>query len=91
MLRAQFAAPQHTLTARLLAQAAGYKNFNGANLQYGKIGIMLREALNYWSDDGIASSVLSDFLAPSRANGGEWLFVLHKEVIQALHELGWFS
>lgn len=91
MLRAQYTAPDHALTARELANAAGYKNFNGANLQYGKIGNMLREALNYWSDDGQASYVLSYFLAPDRANEEEWLIVMHKEVAQALRELKWFD
>ncbi len=65
------------------------KNFQGANLQYGRLGNMLREALNYWNDDGQASYVLSSFLGPVRANKEEWLFIMHKEVVQALRELKW--
>lgn len=90
MLRAQFWAPEHTLTARELANSAGYKNFNAANLQYGKIGNMLREVLNYWDDSGQASYVLSWFLRPNDASK-EWSIVMHKEVAQALQELNWFG
>ncbi|MFN8400070.1 MAG: hypothetical protein U0X74_08645 [Anaerolineales bacterium] len=86
MLKAQYSAPRHTLTATQLANAAGYKNFKGANLQYGIIGTMLREALNYWDDDGQASYVLSYFEKPDEE---EWLIVMHKEVAQALRELKW--
>lgn len=90
MLRAQFLELQHTLTARQLANSAGYKNFNAANLQYGKIGNMLREALNYWDDSREASYVLSWLLRPNDP-GKEWSIVMHKEVAQALRELNWFG
>ena len=90
MLKAQYDALGHTLTARELASAAGYKNFNAANLQYGKIGNMLREVLNYWDNSGQASYVLSWFLQPNDA-GKEWSIVMHKEVSQALQELNWFG
>lgn len=89
MLGAQFLAPEHTLTARQLSIAAGYKNFNAANLQNGKIGNMLREALNYWDDGGQASYVLSWFLRPKV--GEECPIIMHKEVAQALQELNWFG
>lgn len=90
MLRAQFLAPKHTLTARQLANSAGYKNFNAANLQYGKIGNLLRKGLNYWDDSGQISYVLSWFLRPDDV-ANEWSMVMHKEVTQALQELRWFS
>ena len=90
MLRLQYTSPGHTSTSTQLANAAGYKNFKGANLQYGRIGTMLREALNFWGD-GQASYVLSYFRVPDRANKGEWSFIMHEEVAQALSELKWFS
>jgi hypothetical protein len=90
MLKAQYDTPGHVLTARELAGAAGYKNFNAANLQYGKIGNMLRDVLNYWDDSGQASYVLSWFLRPNDV-GKEWSIVMHKEVAQALRELNWFG
>jgi hypothetical protein len=91
MLRAQYLAPDHTITATDLADAAGYKNFRGANLQYGKIGTMLREVLDYWDDSTQSSYVLSLFYAPGAVGNSDWLFVMHDEVAQALKELGWFK
>jgi hypothetical protein len=45
MLRAHFLAPGCELTASKLAREAGYKNYRGTNLRYGKLGTLLREAL----------------------------------------------
>ena len=90
-IKMRFYKYKHTLTARQLANAAGYKGFQGTNLQYGKIGTKLRKVLNYWGDGGQMSYVLSSFLGPIRANKEEWSFIMHKEVAQALRELKWFS
>jgi hypothetical protein len=55
MLEAHLNAPDHSITATELAEAAGYENYNAANLHYGKLGQMLAEQLNYnppQRDDG---------------------------------------
>ncbi len=78
-----------TITARELAAAAGYKNFNGANLQYGNLGKRLREALQFHGD-GQESFVLSMFYIPTEQHP-EWRFVMHPPVIEALRQLGWFE
>jgi hypothetical protein len=62
-----------------------------ANLQYGRMGILLRTILGYWDDGGVASYVLSRFTPPGAAGNPEWLCVMHDEVAQALRELGWFD
>src|SRR6266511_1276707 len=90
MLRAQYLAPQHTLTATELASAAGYRSFRGTNLQYGKMSVLLRDVLGYWGDGAAASYVFSLFNPPGAVGNPEWLFVMHDEVVQALSELGWF-
>ncbi len=89
MLRAQFLAPDHTLTATELAKAAGYKNFRGTNLQYGLLGAELRHILGY-QGDGQESYILSSFYPPETEDE-DWLFIMHPNVVQALDELGWFD
>jgi hypothetical protein len=90
MLRAQYLAPERALTASELAIAAQYRSYHGANLQYGRMSLLLRHALGYW-EDGVASSVLSWFIPPGAAGNPEWLCVMHEAVAQALTELGWFD
>ena len=91
MLRAQYHAPERTLTASDLAVAARYRSYHGANLQYGRMSLLLRHVLGYWEDDGVASYALSWFIPPGRAGNPEWLCVMHDEVAQALTGLGWFE
>lgn len=38
MLKAHLHAPNHLISATKLAEAAGYENYNAANLQYGLVG-----------------------------------------------------
>lgn len=47
MLDAHLNAPDFCITATQLAEAAGYENYNAANLHYGKLGQTLAEELNY--------------------------------------------
>jgi hypothetical protein len=89
MLRAQYLAPDRTMTATELAVAAGYRSYRGTNLQYGKMGQLVRDVLGY-DAEGAASYVLSLFCPPHSVGNPEWLFVMHEKVAQALHELGWF-
>src|SRR4051812_37330778 len=89
MLRAQYLAPDRTMTATELATVAGYRSYRGTNLQYGKMGQLLREVLDY-NEVGAASYVLSLFYPPQSMGNPEWLFVMHDKVARALKELGWF-
>ena len=43
MLQAHYHAPDQTITATQLAEAAGYASYRGANLQYGNIGKVILE------------------------------------------------
>lgn len=47
MLEAHLRAPDFCITATQLAEAAGYENFNAANLHYGKLAADLAYELNY--------------------------------------------
>jgi hypothetical protein len=47
MLDAHLAAPDYSITATQLAEAAGFENYNAANLHYGKLGEMLSRELGW--------------------------------------------
>ena len=91
MLRAHFLAPNHTITATDLADAAGYKSWQGANLQYGLLGKKLRQILEYFDTYGQESYILAHFYAPGTRGNTDWLFVMHPNVVEALRELRWFT
>ncbi len=57
MLRAHLAAPDYLLSATKLAEAAGYAGYEGANLHYGKLGLL------------VATEI--DFTPPRRDDGSE--------------------
>lgn len=88
MLDYLYNAPNHTMTATELADAVGYKNFRGTNLQIGKLGYKLREALDYWDEGGQVSYVIAYFIPPGAQGNTDWLFVMHEEVAQAIKEIG---
>lgn len=95
MLKAQYAAEKQAITATLLADAAGYANYNAANLQYGTLAKLIAGYLAY--------------LPPKRANGermwwctlsngndasaetidGHFEFVMRPELAAALEDLRW--
>jgi hypothetical protein len=79
MLRAHYRATNHSITATDLAKAAGYKSFQTANLQYGKLGRKLRDVMEYTAE-GQASYVLASFLPPNAEGNTEWLLIMHAEV-----------
>jgi hypothetical protein len=91
MLRAHFLAPNHTITATELADAAGYKSWQGANLQYGLLGKKLRHILAYFDTYGQESYILAHFYAPGTRGNTDWLFVMHANVAEALRALDWFG
>ncbi len=91
MLRAHYLAPNHTITSTDLADAAGYKGWQGANLQYGLLGKKLRDILNYFDAYGQESYVLAEFYQPGTRGNIDWLWVMHANVVEALRALGWFD
>jgi hypothetical protein len=91
MLRAHYLAPNHTITSTELADAAGYKGWQGANLQYGLLGKKLRDILNYFDNYGQESYVIAQFYEPGSRGNTDWLWGMHPNVIEALHSLGWFD
>lgn len=47
MLKAQYRAPNSTITATQLADAVNFPNYNSANLQYGTLACNIADALGY--------------------------------------------
>ena len=47
MLKAHLAAPDHRLSATRLAEAAGYSGYEGANLHYGRLGLLIATEINF--------------------------------------------
>lgn len=47
LLKAQYAAENHTSTATRMAEAVGYENYNAANLQYGTMAKIIADAMGY--------------------------------------------
>lgn len=93
ILRAQFLAPNHTLTAGQMAKAVGYREdqFQIVNSQYGRLGTKLREALDYHTgEDELKLWVFSEITGREQASD-HWLLRMREPVVQALEELGWFS
>lgn len=100
MLKAHYHAPVQTITATELAQAAGYENYNGANLQYARIGELIANHLNHLpperEDNGkpfwswmLASGYWKTLKGNKNHTQREWQWQLRPQVAQALEDLGW--
>ncbi len=85
MLIIHYNAPEHTITATELAQKVGYKRFSAVNLQYGTLGKKLREVMN-WQGLGQESHIIASFYPDE---SGEWQWIMHENLVQALKELRW--
>jgi hypothetical protein len=87
LIQAHYHAPEHTITARQLAEAVGFRNFNAANLHYGRLAGYLRR----WFDLrlNLNIEVLVSFLVPDRAAKEDLRWVMFPRVAQALEQLGW--
>lgn len=83
MLRIHCAAPGQAITARHLARAIGFKDWNGINLHYGKFAGKLCKDLGV--SPSVNLSVLVEFFA---GPGEECELCLRPAVVEALKEFG---
>jgi hypothetical protein len=96
MLRAHFFAPNQTITATQLSQAAGYDSWHAANLHYGKVGFAVHEIapqeLPLRADGtpiytfGIATEGLR-----TGSSEAEWPWKLRPEMASAIEQMGLFK
>ncbi|MCP9496543.1 MAG: HNH endonuclease [Pyrinomonadaceae bacterium MAG19_C2-C3] len=89
MLEVQYSAPNRTVTVPQLADAVGYSNFNAVNLHYGKLGRLLYEALEEFSDlQGEVVAGWWNFLSSGRYGSNGFLWTMHPALAIALEEMG---
>ena len=97
MLRAQYESENHTITAARLAKSVGYKNYSAANLQYGRLGHELADAIGYTPPNREDGSPMWFFClstgneASEKTMDGQYEFVMRKELAEALEELEWLE
>lgn len=90
MLRANYVAPNHTISVQDLADAVGYKR---AFTVYGRLGRILCDELGFHptmkmaNGDQILTQVLAE--APEERTEKSWEWALRPEVVHALEALGW--
>jgi hypothetical protein len=95
MLRSQCRSAEGTITSTKLAEAAGYKNYNAANLHYGTLGRGIAERLGYnpperadgsgmwWTTLSYSSEDVSE------AETGHFQFIMRPELVAALRSMHW--
>lgn len=97
MLRAQYSLNNHTITAVRLAESVGYKNYNAANLQYGRLGHEMADAIDYTPPNREDGSPMCFFAlstgneASEKTMDGHYEFVMRKELTKALEDLKWLT
>lgn len=91
MLRANYEAPNHTISVKGLANKVGYKQVQQV---YGRLGRLLCDELGFRPDmkakgEPVVTQVLAD--KPAEPSQGGWEWTLRPEVVQALEELEWIA
>jgi hypothetical protein len=87
MLAHHHSAPEMTISMPRLAVLMGYKNFNAANLHYGKLAGTLAEIIGV----PIGGDNLGLFAFPSEEtdDAGYFQWTMRAELAEALQKLGW--
>jgi hypothetical protein len=85
-LQAHYSSPGRASTASKLALAAGYKNFNALNLQYGTLARRVGEALGMHN---AKLGFLLEFNEPASLTNEHWILSMRPAFADALRELGW--
>jgi hypothetical protein len=88
-LKAHYQAPEQKSTASALAQAAGYQNYRGYNMQSAKVGRMLEQHLSISTPKRLdGTSLPSAVLVQWEKVENFWYCTLHPEVAKALKMVG---
>ena len=95
LLTAQYSSNNYTITANLLAEAVGYAIYNAANLQFGKLGHEIANALNYEPPKRKNGepmwfwTISSGKDASKETLDGQYEFIMRPELVAALEEMKW--
>jgi hypothetical protein len=92
MLEAHYKATNRSITYTELAKAAGYDDFTVANIQYGKLGRLIGEAVGFEfinSDkDSDRKFYSSSIGMPNSYTEGDFQLVMHHELAKAIKKSG---
>jgi hypothetical protein len=88
LLQRHYRAPGRAITARQLAEAVGFRDWRGVNLQYGTLAKRVCDALGV-TIDGDNLFVLATFVRDPGIDDGECQLVMRVQVARALELLGW--
>ena len=86
MLVAHYRAKNRTSIARKLAEAAGYKDYRGFNLQYGLLAYRIGEKMGV---TGLRIGLLVRFEEPGGLTNKEYLVFMREEFAKAMKSVGW--
>lgn len=95
MLKAQCRSPEGKITSTKLAEAAGYENYNAANLQYGTLGFNLAGVLSFNPErrrDGTPmwwTTLSYSEEGAAEPDTGQFQFIMRPELVAALREMKW--
>jgi len=90
MLRAHANAPQQTMTASEIAEAAGFDSYVSANSHYGKLAKKVGDASGLRPPvAGRKNELIYTFILATgeREEGDDWRWTMHPEVLEALRTL----
>jgi hypothetical protein len=87
-LRAHYRATGRVATMSNLADAAGYGNYGGVNLQYGGLAKRIAQALGR-TLPRTRVSLLTEFIGPGRISNKEWVLFMRPAFAAALSAAGW--
>ena len=96
MLKAHFEHPNRSMTYSDLAAAGGFDSYSAANLQYGRFGRALGDALGLSfekftdSDTDYTSSAIGMPAPREYWSKGHLELVMHHALVRALEDLRWF-
>jgi putative restriction endonuclease len=87
MINVHYQAPDHTLTALQMANALGYPHYSVSNGNYGKLGRLVGNNLDWTPpcDSDLGVAVLCNFAKAK----DHWLWIMRPEVVEAVERLGW--
>jgi hypothetical protein len=85
-LLAHYQAPGRALTMRKMAKKAGYKDYRGVNLWYGKLAKDVGLALGQTKE---RLGLLVEFAPPKSVTNKEWVIIMRPEFAQALKRVDW--
>lgn len=96
MLKFHYFSKNHTVTFTQLACAANYANYGNANIDYGKFGHKLGDAIDMeFSPSKVRNGepfyCSAIGIAIERRGNEEFKLKMHQEVVEALNQLGWFG